>query len=72
MLDPAGLRAISALITDHYNRNGFFVAQAYLPAQQLVDGHVTITLIKAATTGCAAQHEPSVGPDRPSGTGWSL
>lgn len=40
------LRAMAAKITDHYQRNGFFVAQAYLPAQDIKDGIVTIAVIE--------------------------
>jgi len=36
------LRAMAARITDHYRKNGYFVAQAYLPAQQIMDGAVTL------------------------------
>jgi hemolysin activation/secretion protein len=32
-------------ITAFYRRNGYFVAQAYLPAQDIVDGVVTITVV---------------------------
>ena len=37
---------MAAKITDFYNRNGYFVAQAYLPAQPLTDGAVTIAVIE--------------------------
>jgi len=39
------LRAMAAKIADHYHRNGYFVAQAYLPAQDIKDGVVTIAVI---------------------------
>ena len=39
------LRAMAARIADHYHRNGFFVAQAYLPAQDIKNGVVTIAVI---------------------------
>ena len=39
------LRALAAKIADHYHRNGYFVAQAYLPAQDIKDGVVTIAVI---------------------------
>ena len=38
------LRGMAAKIADHYHRNGYFVAQAYLPAQNINDGTVTITV----------------------------
>jgi hemolysin activation/secretion protein len=40
------LRAMAARITDHYNRNGYIVAQAYLPAQNIRDGTVAIQVIE--------------------------
>lgn len=42
----ANLRAMAARIADHYHRNGYFVAQAYLPAQDIKDGAVTITVLE--------------------------
>jgi hemolysin activation/secretion protein len=43
-LTLADLQAMAARITDHYRRNGYFVAQAYLPAQDIRDGAVTIAV----------------------------
>ncbi len=40
------LRAMAAAITDHYRRNGYVVAQAYLPAQDIKGGEVTIAVIE--------------------------
>jgi hemolysin activation/secretion protein len=40
------LRAMAAAITRYYNRNGYFVAQAYLPAQDIKDGTVTIAVVE--------------------------
>jgi hemolysin activation/secretion protein len=45
-LDLSGLRALAARVTDFYNRRGYFVAQAYLPAQDIRDGAVTIAVIE--------------------------
>ena len=39
------LRGMAAKIADYYHRNGYFVAQAYLPAQDIKDGVVTIAVI---------------------------
>lgn len=44
--DLAGLRAMAARISDFYDRHGYFVAQAYLPAQSIEDGAVTIAVIE--------------------------
>lgn len=40
------LRAMATKIGDHYRNNGYFVAQAYLPAQDIKDGVVTIAVIE--------------------------
>lgn len=39
------LRSMAAKIAGFYQRNGYFLAQAYLPAQDIKDGVVTITVI---------------------------
>jgi hemolysin activation/secretion protein len=44
-LTLADLRGMAAKIADHYHRNGYFVAQAYLPPQDIKDGAVTIKVI---------------------------
>ena len=44
-LSLSDLRGMATRIADHYHRNGFFVAQAYLPAQEIKDGVVTIAVI---------------------------
>lgn len=45
-LTLAELRGMAAKIADHYRRNGYFVAQAYLPAQDIKDRSVTIAVIE--------------------------
>ena len=40
------LRGMASKIADHYHRNGYFVAQAYLPAQDIKDGAVTIAVLE--------------------------
>lgn len=40
------LRRMAAKIAEHYQRNGHFVAQAYLPAQDIQDGVVDIAVIE--------------------------
>jgi hemolysin activation/secretion protein len=45
-LDLADLRGMAARITDFYNRHGYFVAQAYLPAQAVDGGSVTIAVME--------------------------
>jgi hemolysin activation/secretion protein len=42
----ADLRGMASRIAEHYHRNGYFVAQAYLPAQDIKGGAVTITVLE--------------------------
>ena len=44
-LTLSDLRGMASRIADYYHRNGYFVAQAYLPAQDIKDGVVTIAVI---------------------------
>ena len=44
-LSLTDLRAMAAKIAAYYHRNGYFVAQAYLPAQEIKDGVVTVAVI---------------------------
>ena len=46
-LNLAQLRALAAEITAYYNARGYFLAQAYLPAQNVSSGTVTITVAEA-------------------------
>lgn len=45
-LDLTALRDFAARITNHYRGNGYFLAQAHLPAQDVVDGVVTIAMVE--------------------------
>ncbi len=45
-MDLRDLRTMAAKITDFYNRRGYFVAQAYVPAQDIQNGAVTIVVIE--------------------------
>lgn len=40
------LRQMAARISDFYRQHGYFVAQAYLPAQDVRDGHVRIDVME--------------------------
>ena len=42
----AELRAMAARVTAHYRSLGYFVAQAYLPAQDITDGVVRFTVLE--------------------------
>jgi len=45
-LDLHDLRVMAAKISAFYNERGYFVAQAYVPAQDIQDGVVTIAVIE--------------------------
>lgn len=45
-LTLADLRAMAQKITGHYRSRGYFVAQAYLPPQEIKDGAVTIAVLE--------------------------
>lgn len=45
-LSLSELRGMAAKIADHYRRNGYFLAQAYLPAQDIKEGAVTIAVLE--------------------------
>ncbi len=45
-LTLAQLRAIAARVSAFYHARGYFLAQAYLPAQKIQDGNVTIEVIE--------------------------
>jgi len=45
-LSLADLRAMAARIAEFYHKNGYIVTQAYVPAQDIKDGDVTIAVIE--------------------------
>ena len=45
-LSLADLRNFAARIANYYHQHGYFVAQAYIPAQDVQDGIVTITVVE--------------------------
>jgi hemolysin activation/secretion protein len=45
-LTLSDLRGMASKIADHYRRNGYFLAQAYLPAQNIEGGAVTIVVLE--------------------------
>ena len=56
-LNLSGLRAIAAQITRFYNDRGYFLAQAYLPAQDATGGSVTIAVVEGRYGGVAINNE---------------
>jgi hemolysin activation/secretion protein len=55
-LTLSDLRRMAARITDYYNGRGYFVAQAYVPAQEIRDGAVTIVVIEGHYDEIALQN----------------
>lgn len=45
-LDLAGLDEAANLISRHYRKQGYFVARAYLPAQEVASGNIEISVIE--------------------------
>ncbi len=45
-LSLADLHALAARVTQHYRAAGYFLAQAYLPPQDIRDGQVTISVLE--------------------------
>lgn len=45
-LSLVDLRWMATKVTNHYHRNGYFVARAYLPAQDIKDGIVTLNVVE--------------------------
>ncbi|NDP38542.1 MAG: ShlB/FhaC/HecB family hemolysin secretion/activation protein [Rhodoferax sp.] len=59
-LSLTDLRGMAARIADHYHRNGYFVAQAYLPAQDIKNGIVTIAVIDGQYGKVALNNQTNV------------
>jgi hemolysin activation/secretion protein len=59
-LTLAELRSMAARISDHYHRNGYFVAQAYLPAQEIKDGAVTIAVLEGIYGSVSLQNQTNL------------
>jgi hemolysin activation/secretion protein len=45
-LSLTDIQAMAARITSYYRQNGYFVAQAYVPAQSIYNGVVTVAIIE--------------------------
>src|SRR5579872_35967 len=59
-LDLSDLRSMAGKITDFYNRRGYFVAQAYVPAQDVDSGVVTIVVIEGHYGKVALDNQSSL------------
>ncbi len=60
VLSLGDLRQLAARITEFYNANGYFVAQAYLPAQAIADGVVKIAVIEGRYGAVSLKNESRV------------
>lgn len=54
------LRAMALKITERYRNAGYFVAQAYLPAQEIKDGAVTIAVIEGQYGKIAVRNQSTL------------
>ncbi|MFA6311651.1 MAG: ShlB/FhaC/HecB family hemolysin secretion/activation protein [Sterolibacterium sp.] len=61
------LRGMSHKIGDHYRRNGYFVAQAYLPAQDIKDGVVTIAVLEGKYGTVSVRNQSNLAEGVPNG-----
>ena len=65
VLTLGALNRMAARIADHYHRNGYFVAQAYLPVQDIVDGVVTIAVLDGRYGKIVLNNKTNIGDDLP-------
>ncbi|MEO8013908.1 MAG: ShlB/FhaC/HecB family hemolysin secretion/activation protein [Polaromonas sp.] len=59
-LSLGDLRGMALKITERYRSNGYFVAQAYLPAQEIKDGVVTIAVIEGQYGKIAVRNQSNL------------
>ncbi|CDS53302.1 Hemolysin activation/secretion protein [Polaromonas sp. CG9_12] len=57
------LRGMALKITERYRSNGYFVAQAYLPAQEIKDGVVTIAVVEGQYGKIAVRNQSNLSDD---------
>ena len=62
-LTLSDLRGMASKIADHYRRNGYFVAQAYLPPQDVKDGAVTIAVIEGRYGSIGLRNQTNLSND---------
>lgn len=61
------LRGMASKIADYYHRNGYFVSQAYLPAQDIKGGAVTIAVIEGRYGKVTLQNQTNLSDDLANG-----
>ena len=59
-LSLGDLHAMALKITERYRSAGYFVAQAYLPAQEIKDGAVTIAVIEGQYGQVAVRNQSTL------------
>ncbi|MBF0461235.1 MAG: ShlB/FhaC/HecB family hemolysin secretion/activation protein [Magnetococcales bacterium] len=57
------LQEMATKITDYYHRNGYFVAQAYLPAQDIQDNTVTIAVLEGRYGKITLKNQTNLSDD---------
>jgi hemolysin activation/secretion protein len=62
-LTLSALRAMAAKITAHYRAHGYFLAQAYLPAQEIRNGEVTITVLEGQYGKVSLRNQSKLSDD---------
>ena len=62
-LSLGDLRGMALKITERYRSAGYFVAQAYLPAQEIKDGAVTIAVIEGQYGQVAVRNQSNLADD---------
>ncbi len=63
----AELRAMAVKIADYYHKAGYFVAQAYLPAQDIKDGTVTIAVLEGRYGNISVNNQTNLVDSLPKG-----
>ena len=63
-LNLSGLRAMAAQITRYYNERGYFLAQAYLPPQDITGHSVTIAVVEGRYGGIAVNNGAALSGNR--------
>src|SRR5665647_289607 len=59
-LSLSDLRGMASRITEHYRANGYFLAQAYLPAQDIKDNAVTIAVSEGQYGNVTVRNETNL------------
>jgi hemolysin activation/secretion protein len=59
-LTLAQLRELSTKITNYYRSRGYFLARAYLPAQDIIDGAIAITVVEGQFGNVVLRNESAL------------